>query len=64
MNERLNKIENSCTFQEENIERLSEEVRKQQIEIKELQKEIKAIYGLILQNDSGVDVGEEILPHY
>ena len=40
MNERLNKIENSCTFQEENIERLSEEVRKQQIEIKELQKEI------------------------
>ncbi|MDG2060466.1 MAG: SlyX family protein [SAR86 cluster bacterium] len=64
MNERLNKIENSCTFQEENIERLSEEVRKQQIEIKELQKEIKAIYGLILQSDSGVDVGEEIPPHY
>tara|TARA_B100001250_G_C19726374_1_gene756262 strand:- start:73 stop:279 length:207 start_codon:yes stop_codon:yes gene_type:complete len=62
--ERLNKIESKYLFQEDSIERLSHELRTQQVEIQKLKDEIKLLKESETERASKEDTGEEKPPHY
>ena len=60
--ERLNNLEAKSVFQEDTIERLSNELRKQQQELIVLKEELKSLKEII-HNGSIVD-DDEKPPHY
>ena len=58
--ERLNKIESKYLFQEDSLEKLSKELRTQQIEIQKLNEEIVSLKEISLIENTK----EEKPPHY
>ena len=62
--DRLNKIESKYLFQEDSLERLSQELRKQQVEIQRLKDEIKSLKESVIVISSKEGTKEEKPPHY
>jgi len=62
--DRLNKIESKCSFQEDSLERMSQELRIQQLEIQKLKDEITSLKESLSEFYSKEDVKEEKPPHY
>jgi len=62
--DRLNKIESKYLFQEDSLERLSQELRTQQFEIQKLKDEIKSLKESVTEMLSVEDLEEEKPPHY
>ena len=62
--DRLNKIESKYSFQEDSLERLSQELRTQQVEIQKLKDDIKSLKESATERASKEDTGEEKPPHY
>ena len=62
--DRLNKIESKYLFQEDSLERLSQELRTQQFEIQKLKDEIKSLKESVTEMSSKEDIEEERPPHY
>jgi len=62
--DRLNKIESKYLFQEDSLERLSQELRTQQFEIQKLKDEIKSLKESVTEMSSVEDLEEEKPPHY
>lgn len=61
---RLNKIESKYLFQEDSLERLSQELRTQQVEIQKLKDEIKSLQESVTDISSKEGIEEEKPPHY
>jgi SlyX protein len=61
--ERINELESKVLFQEDIIERLSGELRKQQIEILELKEKLDLIIQSLNSQDSA-ESKDERPPHY
>ena len=62
--DRLNKIESKYSFQEDSLERMSQELRAQQLEIQKLKDEITSLKESLSEFYSKEDVKEEKPPHY
>ena len=62
--ERLNKIESKYLFQEDSIEKLSKELRTQQIEIQKLNEEIVSLKETLKEISLIENTKEEKPPHY
>jgi len=62
--DRLNKIESKYLFQEDFLERLSQELRTQQVEIQKLKDEIKSLKESVTAMSSKESIKEEKPPHY
>mgnify|MGYP003312870236 CR=1 FL=1 len=62
--DRLNKIESKYLFQEDFLERLSQELRTQQVEIQKLKDEIKSLKESVTAMLSKESIKEEKPPHY
>ena len=62
--DRLNKIESKYLFQEDSLERLSQELRTQQVEIQKLKDDIKSLKESATERAPKEDTGEEKPPHY
>ena len=62
--DRLNKIESKYLFQEDFLERLSQELRTQQVEIQRLKDEIKSLKESVIVISSKEGIEEEKPPHY
>ena len=62
--DRLNKIESKYLFQEDSLERLSQELRTQQVEILKLKDEIKSLKESLTEMSSKEGNEEEKPPHY
>ena len=62
--DRLNKIESKYLFQEDSLERLSQELRTQQVEIQKLKDEIKSLKESVIEMSSKEGIEEEKPPHY
>ena len=62
--DRLNKIESKYLFQEDFLERLSQELRTQQVEIQKLKDEIKSLKESVTEMSSKESIKEEKPPHY
>ena len=62
--DRLNKIESKYLFQEDFLERLSQELRTQQVEIQKLKDEIKSLKESLKDMSSKEGTQEEKPPHY
>ena len=62
--DRLNKIESKYSFQEDSLERMSQELRTQQLEIQKLKDEITSLKESLSEFYSKEDVKEEKPPHY
>ena len=62
--DRLNKIESKYLFQEDFLERLSQELRTQQVEIQKLKDEIKSLKESVIVISSKEGTKEEKPPHY
>ena len=62
--DRLNKIESKCSFQEDSLERMSQELRIQQLEIQKLKDEIASLKESLSEFSSKEDIKEEKPPHY
>ena len=62
--ERLNKIESKYLFQEDSLEKLSKELRTQQIEIQRLNGQIVSLKESIKEISSNEKFSEEKPPHY
>ena len=62
--DRLNKIESKYLFQEDFLERLSQELRTQQVEIQKLKDEIKSLKESVTEMSSKESFKEEKPPHY
>ena len=62
--DRLNKIESKYLFQEDFLERLSQELRTQQVEIQRLKDEIKSLKESVIVISSKEGTKEEKPPHY
>ena len=62
--DRLNRIESKYSFQEDSIERMSQELRIQQLEIQKLKDEITSLKESLSEFYSKEDVKEEKPPHY
>ena len=60
---RINELESRNAFQEDAIERLSEEVRKQQLEISELKEKLMIVLQSFEKSNS-IEDGHEKPPHY
>ena len=61
--ERMNELESNVLFQEDTIERLSGELRKQQIEILELKEKLDLIIQSLDSQDNA-ESKDERPPHY
>ena len=61
---RLNKIESKYSFQEDSLERMSKELRTQQLEIQKLKDEIASLKESLSEVSSKEDIIEEKPPHY
>ena len=62
--DRLNKIESKYSFQEDSLERMSQELRTQQLEIQKLKDEIASLKESLSEVSSKEDIKEEKTPHY
>jgi len=62
--DRLNKIESKYSFQEDSLERMSQEIRTQQLEIQKLKDEIASLKESLIEFSSKEDIKEEKPPHY
>ena len=62
--DRLNKIESKYSFQEDSLERMSQELRIQQLEIQKLKDEITSLKESLSEFYSKEDIKEEKPPHY
>ena len=62
--DRLNKIESKYSFQEDSLERMSQELRTQQLEIQKLKDEIASLKESLREVSSKEDIKEEKPPHY
>ena len=62
--DRLNKIESKYLFQEDYLERLSRELRTQQVEILKLKDEIKSLKESLTEMSPKEGIEEEKPPHY
>ena len=62
--DRLNKIESKYSFQEDSLERMSQELRAQQLEIQKLKDEIASLKESLSEFYSKEDIKEEKPPHY
>ncbi len=62
--DRLNKIELKYSFQEDSLERMSQELRTQQLEIQKLKDEIASLKESLSEVSSKEDIKEEKPPHY
>ena len=62
--DRLNKIESKCSFQEDSLERMSQELRIQQLEIQKLKDEITSLKESLSEFSPKEDIKEEKPPHY
>ncbi len=62
--DRLNKIESKYLFQEDSLERLSQELRTQQVEILKLKDEIKSLKESLTELPSKEGIEGEKPPHY
>ena len=62
--DRLNKIESKYSFQEDSLERMSQELRIQQLEIQKLKDEIASLKESLSEFSSKEDIKEEKPPHY
>ena len=62
--DRLNKIESKYSFQEDSLERMSQELRIQQLEIQKLKDEITSLKESLSEFSSKEDIKEEKPPHY
>ena len=62
--DRLNKIESKYLFQEDFLERRSQELRTQQVEIQKLKDEIKSLKESVTEMSSKESIKEEKPPHY
>jgi len=62
--DRLNKIESKYSFQEDSLERMSQELRTQQLEIQKLKDEIASLKESLSEFSSKEDIKEEKPPHY
>jgi len=62
--DRLNKIESKYLFQEDYLERLSQELRTQQVEILKLKDEIKSLKESLTEMSSKEGIEDEKPPHY
>ena len=62
--DRLNKIESKYSFQEDSLERMSQELRTQQLEIQKLKDEIASLKESLSEVSSKEDIKEEKPPHY
>ncbi len=62
--DRLNKIESKYSFQEDSLERMSQELRTQQLEIQKLKDEIASLKESLSEVSSKEDIIEEKPPHY
>ena len=62
--DRLNKIESKYSFQEASLERMSQELRTQQLEIQKLKDEIASLKESLSEVSSKEDIIEEKPPHY
>lgn len=62
--DRLNKIESKYSFQEDSLERMSKELRTQQLEIQKLKDEIASLKESLSEFSSKEDIKEENPPHY
>ena len=62
--DRLNKIESKYLFQEDSLERLSQELRTQQVEIQKLKDEMKSLKDSVIEMSSKEGIEEEKPPHY
>ena len=61
---RLNKIESKYLYQEDSLEKLSKELRTQQIEIQKLNEEIASLKESFKEISSSENTKEEKPPHY
>ena len=62
--DRLNKIESKYSFQEDSLDRMSQELRTQQLEIQKLKDEIASLKESLSEFSSKEDIKEEKPPHY
>ena len=62
--DRLNKIESKYSFQEDSLERMSQELGTQQLEIQKLKDEIASLKESLSEFSSKEDIKEEKPPHY
>ena len=62
--DRLNRIESKYSFQEDSIERMSQELRNQQLEIQTLKEEILSLKESLIEISSKEGVQDEKPPHY
>ena len=62
--DRLNKIESKYSFQEDSLDRMSQELRIQQLEIQKLKDEIASLKESLSEVSSKEDIIEEKPPHY
>ena len=62
--DRINTIESKYSFQEDSLERMSQELRTQQLEIQKLKDEITSLKESLSEFYSKEDVKEEKPPHY
>jgi len=62
--DRLNKIESKYSFQEDSLDRMSQELRIQQLEIQKLKDEIASLKESLSEFSSKEDIKEEKPPHY
>ena len=62
--DRLNKIESKYSFQEDSLERMSQELRTQQLEIQKLKDEIASLKESLSELSPKEDIKEEKPPHY
>ena len=62
--DRLNTIESKYSFQEDSLERMSQELRTQQLEIQKLKDEITSLKASLSEFYSKEDIKEEKPPHY
>ena len=62
--DRLNEIESKYSFQEDSLERMSQELRIQQLEIQKLKDEITSLKESLSEFYAKEDIKEEKPPHY
>jgi|TARA_B100001540_G_C15711622_1_gene598818 uncharacterized coiled-coil protein SlyX len=62
--DRLNDIESKYLFQEDTLERLSIELRKQQKEIQDLKEQVTLLKESLLAISSKEEIKDEKPPHY
>ena len=62
--DRLNTIESKYSFQEDSLERMSQELRTQQLEIQKLKEEIGSLKEVLNEVSSKEEIKEEKPPHY